>query len=79
MAKSATISLNVDADLVAQAQERGINLDDLLQRALIRAVALGSERDERAKAWARENAAAIESWNNDVRERGLWCDDLRQF
>ena len=35
--------------------------------------------DARAEVWARENAEAIESYNDRIKRRGLFGEDLRRW
>jgi antitoxin CcdA len=67
-------NLSVDADLLREAKDLGINLSQTLEDAL-----RVSTKAERERRWLEENAEAIKSYNDYIREHGLWCDGLRSF
>jgi post-segregation antitoxin (ccd killing protein) len=82
MDKTTTVSLPVNSDLLAEAKGEGLDLKELFERALLRQLGTPTAarmKSERAEAWRKENAAAIQAWNEEVRRDGLWSDDLRQF
>ena len=70
------VNLAVDAALVERAKERGVDLAELLERALTHRL---SESRPTAGEWRRDNAAAIAAWNEELERNGLWCDELRTF
>jgi antitoxin CcdA len=75
-----TVAVSVNADLLAEAE--GLDLSELLERALLRVLSTPTAeriRSERAKAWQKENAEAIRAWNEQLEKEGLWSDGLRQF
>jgi antitoxin CcdA len=67
-------NLTVRADLLEEARTYKINLSQTLEAAL--AVELKKRREA---AWLEENKAAIEAYNREIAEHGLWCDRLRLF
>jgi antitoxin CcdA len=67
-------NLSVRADLVRRAKALGINLSELLETALARAIV----EAERA-AWITENADAIAEYNALVKKRGVFSDQWRRF
>lgn len=67
-------NLSVQSDLVARAKELKINISEVLEEALQRAI-----RDVEREAWLESNQAAIESYNARVEERGVFSDDWRKF
>jgi antitoxin CcdA len=72
-AKVAT-NLSVRSDLVGRAKELKINISEVLEEALQRAI-----RNVEREAWLESNQAAIESYNARVEERGVFSDDWRKF
>lgn len=82
MEKDTTVSLAVNPDLLAEAQDQGLDLAELFERALLRSLSTPTAarmKNERAEAWRKENAEAVRAWNEAVERNGLWCDGLRQF
>jgi len=67
-------NLSVRADLLEEARARKINLSQTLEAAL--AVELKKRREVE---WLEQNKAAIEAYNREIAEHGLWSDGLRQF
>jgi antitoxin CcdA len=67
-------NLTVRADLLEEARAYKINLSQTLEAAL--AVELKKHREA---AWLEENKEAIEAYNREIAEHGLWSDGLRQF
>jgi antitoxin CcdA len=64
----------VRADLLEEASARKINLSQTLENAL------AAELKKRREAeWLEQNKAAIEAYNREIAEHGLWSDGLRQF
>ncbi len=68
------VNLSVNEDLLAQARALGINLSQTLETELEHRV-----RQAKAKAWAEENAEAIESHRRFIERHGVWSDGLRTF
>jgi len=67
-------NLSVRADLLEEARARKINLSQTLETAL------AAELKKRREAeWLEQNKAAIEAYNREIAEHGLWSDGLRQF
>ena len=67
-------NLTVRADLLEEARAYKINLSQTLEAAL--AVELKKRRET---AWLEENKAAIEAYNREIAEHGLYSDRFRQF
>ncbi len=67
-------NLTVRADLLEEARARKINLSQTLE------VALTAElKRQREAEWLEQNKEAIEAYNREIAEHGLWSDGLRQF
>jgi antitoxin CcdA len=73
-AKSTPTNVSLDAALVAEARELGVNISQASAAGLENAVAKA-----RAERWIKENGAALEWWNAYVEEHGLPLESLRQF
>ena len=70
-AGKASVSVSVDADLLAHGRASQVDLSSVFERAL---------RDELAKLqrweqWRADNRAAIEASNAELERNGLWCDE----
>ncbi len=70
--KATNLSLRVD--LLEEARALGINLSRTLETALEAEVKKAKETK-----WLEENRAAIEAYNRDVAEHGLFSDNFRTF
>ncbi|MDP2751225.1 MAG: type II toxin-antitoxin system CcdA family antitoxin [Rhodocyclaceae bacterium] len=67
-------NLSVRADLLAEARTYQINLSQTLETAL-----QAKLKKEKERRWLEENKAAIESYNREIAEHGLWSDGFRLF
>ncbi len=67
-------NLTVNSDLLAQAKELGINLSAVLEKSLAEKV-----KELKAQAWLEENRVAIDRYNQDIAERGVFSDGVRGF
>jgi antitoxin CcdA len=71
--KKAT-NLSINSDLLAKCRKLEVNLSSMLEQALKLKLA-----EKSAESWKRENAAAIEAYNNFTEENGLFSDEFRSF
>ncbi|MDB5474747.1 MAG: post-segregation antitoxin CcdA [Phenylobacterium sp.] len=75
------IEPKIDPELLAQAQEAGVPVDqvieDALRRALLKADKAGA--DARAAKWAEDNAEAIKDYNRRIRQRGVFSAGFRTW
>jgi len=67
-------NLTVRADLLEEARARKINLSQTLETALAAEL-----KRQREAEWLEQNKEAIEAYNREIAEHGLWSDGLRQF
>lgn len=67
-------NVSVNADLLAQARQCGVNLSQALEEALKVRLA-----EERRRKWLEDNREAIEEYNKHFEKYGLWSDGLRMF
>jgi antitoxin CcdA len=68
------VNLTVRADLLAQARHFGVNLSATLEAALEAVV-----RDHQREQWQDQHRAAIQAYNAQVDELGVFSDGLRSF
>lgn len=67
-------NLTVRADLLEEARAYKINLSQTLETALT------AELKKRREAeWLEQNKAAIEAYNREIAEHGLFSDGFRSF
>ena len=67
-------NLTVRADLLEEARAYRINLSQTLETAL-----QAELKKEKERRWLEENRVAIDAYNRELAEHGLWSDGLRQF
>jgi antitoxin CcdA len=67
-------NVSIDAHLFEAARAQGIRLSALLEEAIRQKLA-----DQEKERWLTENKQAIEAYNEDVSERGVFSDGLRSF
>ena len=67
-------NLSLRSELVRRAKALGLNISEAVDAAL-EDVITAAERE----AWLRENADAIEAYNEGVEQRGVFSDDWRSF
>ena len=67
-------NVSLAESLLAEAKELGINVSQAAEVGLAKAVS-----DKRAEVWLKENAAAIESYNEYVEKNGLPLEQYRMF
>lgn len=72
-AKRAT-NLSIDARLLAEAREHGINLSATLEHALVAAL-----KDKARERWLAENKAGLDAYNELVERQPVFSDGLRSF
>ncbi|HEX3700638.1 MAG TPA: type II toxin-antitoxin system CcdA family antitoxin [Phenylobacterium sp.] len=75
------IEPKIDPELLAQASEAGVPVDEVLNEALRAALRKTdtAAADARAAKWAEENAEAIADYNRRIRERGLIGAEFRKW
>jgi antitoxin CcdA len=75
------VTVELDAKAVAAAREAGIDLSELLSRALRRLLPQldASEREQAARQWYEENKAAVDAYNEMIETHGLFSDGVRTF
>ncbi len=76
------ITVELDAEVLAAARKAGLDLSDLLDRAVRRHLPLLSptERDKAARQWYEDNKAAIDAYNEMIESDGfVFSDGARTF
>ncbi len=68
------VNLTADIELVEVARSMGLNLSQLFEDSLKKAV-----WEERKRQWEDENREALEQYNRFVEENGVFSDGLRSF
>lgn len=73
--------LNIDADLLAQAQAAGVKVEQIVESALRVALSKAGRaaEDARAAKWTEENAEAIKAHRAQIEKHGVFGDDLRTW
>ena len=67
-------NLSIDADLLRQARQLGINLSRTLEERLSELV-----REARASQWLEDNRESVDAYNRHVEKHGTFSDKLRRF
>jgi antitoxin CcdA len=73
-ARKAPTNLSLRIDLVQRAKALGLNLSDVVESAIERAI-----RDAEQARWLAENKAAIDYYNAFVEKHGFFGEEFRQF
>jgi len=73
-ARKRRTNLTLNEDLVRAARELGLNLSEVAEEALGRAVRAHAKRQ-----WEEENAEAIRAHNERVAKHGVFSDGIRRF
>ena len=68
------VNLSIDAELLYQAREIGLNLSQELEARLKQRT-----KAERWARWQEDNREAIDAYNRRVARRGLFSDGHRRF
>ena len=74
------ITLQLDDESIAAAQEAGIDLSELLVQALRRRLPNlhATDREEAARQWHEENKDAIDAYNKLIETEGLFYERRRK-
>jgi antitoxin CcdA len=71
--KKAT-NVSINSDLLQQARNIKLNLSAALEQALTDHL-----REKRRAQWRKDNAAAIQAYNEHVDKHGTFSDEVRKF
>ena len=73
-ARKKAVNLSVDAVLLQEARDSGINLSATLERALEDVL-----RQDRRARWLADNRRRIATYNEQLEAHGAFADTLRSF
>jgi antitoxin CcdA len=77
------VTVELDAETLKRAQEAGLDLSELLNRAVRRVLPplrkSNEERKREAEQWYAENKDAVDAYNEYVEKNGLFSDGMRTF
>jgi antitoxin CcdA len=75
------VTVELDAKTLAAAREAGIDLSELLTRAIRRHLPQlnPAERERTARQWYEENKDAVDAYNEMIETHGLFSDGARMF
>ncbi|MBI1197394.1 MAG: hypothetical protein GC203_05985 [Phenylobacterium sp.] len=80
----AELKIEIDADLLNEAQAAGLKIDALAESTVRAELARlhrfkGLSQEEKAHKWAEENAEAIQSHRDRIEKFGVFGEDLRTW
>lgn len=78
------LKIEIDSDLLAEAEAAGMSVAVAAERQLRRALAeierfKGLSDEEKARKWAEENAEAITAQRERIADCGIFGEDLRSW
>ena len=78
------LKIEIDADLLAKAREAGLSVDRVTEQSLRRALAetepyRGLSDADKAKRWAETNTEAIKAHREQIKQYGVFGEDLRTW
>ena len=78
------LKIEIDADLLAKAREAGLCVDRVTEQSLRRALAetepyRGLSDADKAKRWAEANTEAIKAHREQIKQYGVFGEDLRTW
>jgi antitoxin CcdA len=75
------VTVELDAEVLAAARNAGLDLSELLSRAVRRHLPQlnPAEREKAARQWYDENKEAVDAYNEMVEKHGLFSDGYRTF
>jgi len=73
-ARKTPTNLSLRSDLVQRAKALGLNLSEVVQGALEKAI-----REAEQARWLAENEEAIDYYNSFIEEHGMFGEEFRQF
>jgi post-segregation antitoxin (ccd killing protein) len=76
------VTVEIDSETLKRARAAGLDLSDVLTRALRRTLPpqkTEAERKREADAWYAENKAEVDWYNAFIAEHGLFSDSTRKF
>ena len=75
------VTVELDAETLARARAAGVDLSQVLTRALLRILPSASDEDRKRAAdkWYAENKEEVDFYNEYVEKHGLFSDGRRMF
>jgi antitoxin CcdA len=75
------VIVSLEEDVAVAAEQAGVDLSDVLSRALRRSLPQLQDKERAAsdEEWRKENREAIEAINRFIEEHGLFSDGVRMF
>ena len=75
------VTVELDAETLARARAAGVDLSQVLTRALLRVLPSASDEDRKRAAdkWYAENKEEVDFYNEYVEKHGLFSDGRRMF
>ena len=78
------LKIEIDADLLAKARDAGLSVDRVTEQSLRRALAetdlyRGLSDADKAKRWAETNTEAIKAHREQIKQYGVFGEDLRTW
>lgn len=67
-------NVSIDKSLLEEAREKNLKLSPIFEEALRQRL-----KEERAVRWLEENKEAIDAYNKEVEEHGVFSDGVRSF
>ncbi len=67
-------NIAVDEELLERARRLGLNVSQVLESALARAI-----QEREAAAWLKRNRAALEGYNAQMEKQGVFSEGVRSF
>jgi post-segregation antitoxin (ccd killing protein) len=78
-----SVTVELDSEMLKRAQAAGLNLSEVLDRAVRRVLPplpkSDEERKREAEQWYAENKAEVDWYNAFIAEHGLFSDSTRKF
>lgn len=68
------VNLSLNSDLLRMGKDLGLNLSSIAEAALAQAI-----KEALAQGWLKENAEAIQAYNERVEAQGVFSDSSRTF
>lgn len=74
MATKKATNVTIRRDLIARARELDINLSATLEKAIEETI-----REKERSLWQEKNRGAVKTYNDEIKEHGLFSSHSRRF
>jgi len=68
------VNVSLDESLLAEAKSLQVNLSQTLEKAVVTEL-----KKARREKWLKDNAAAMDAYNQRIESQGVFSDGLRSF